>query len=47
MTGDELISVICETSDFVGVIGVTVAKRWFCRSRTDNRGFDLKKKEYL
>jgi hypothetical protein len=41
MIGDEWISVICEWSDLVGVTEVTVAKRCFCRSRTDNRGFDL------
>jgi hypothetical protein len=47
MTGDEWISVTYDTSDLVGVTGVTDAKRWFCRSRTDNRGFDLKKKKFF
>jgi len=39
--GDELICVVCETLDLLGVTGV---KRRFRRSCTGNRGLDLKDK---
>jgi hypothetical protein len=46
MTDVDFISVVCEISDLVGVTGVIDAKRWFCLSRTDKRGFDLKNNFY-
>lgn len=47
IAGDEWISAICETLDLFEVAGVIAAKRRFCRSRTDNRGFNLIRNKIL